>query len=808
MTLARAALAAAAIAGLPLAAQEPLTSATVETLQDGGRLDVPAALAALKLGGEAGRTAAAIVRHEWPLLPAELLDGLGDEPAASALLLRELALAPRPSAASWAESQIARDELPMDVRCYAVAAAARPLRGADADLLIAAAADVDGGDGYRTAAFLLDHDSADRLLGRLHAALLDEGTEFSRLLPFFDRLSGRGYEQLLGLVVSLPPPIRTQLVRYFVQNDVPAFERRAAAALDGEIELEPVWLARAAGLLDEPARVERLLGVIRDQDADFELQQAAFRALLGAEVVAREMLVWTDELEASSRLAVVRKVLDAGVAELPARRIVDWLRDDVRIAQATAAALLRRPVLEPEIEATLRELLGDVVVATPTLPFVMALLYGGSAESVAALWPQLLRSPLFPQFADALARRRAPWGHALLLAELERGADGDGTPARAEQLDAVRLALVALGDRRQLDALVRRARFAEPAFVRRCAHHAEAVGVEHALKLLADAAEVEDEDLAVELIAWAATSRDPAVERELLKLWRPGELDERKLAALHGLAAGSARPRLLASLREAAAAGPLDDGHEAVCYELIATMPAPLSEADVGLLAELALAMPLSDPDRERRRAERWRDGRFGFPLAAAVAHRLRGADPELAHAVFAAAAGRIRAHPDFPALAPQRLLVMWRALVPDPEMQRAIGRATARLLLDATNPTGVGEGPAHLFALEQAELDGELAAAAAHAAAAVARLLRRPSERAAARLFLGERDPAAGIDPWSALAARPFVLQARLQLLAGDRSAAVRELAVARDLAGRDAEAMATIAELTRALSTTKGKQ
>ena len=100
------------------------------------------------------------------------------------------------------------------------------------------------------------------MLGRLHAALLLERADFSRLLPFFDRLSPAGYEQLLGMIAALPENVKTPLCRYFVQNDVPAFRRRAEAALDGEIPLEAVWLARAEELLDQRPRVERLLAVL------------------------------------------------------------------------------------------------------------------------------------------------------------------------------------------------------------------------------------------------------------------------------------------------------------------------------------------------------------------------------------------------------------------------------------------------------------------------------------------------------------------------------------------------------------------
>ncbi|MCA8952706.1 MAG: hypothetical protein KDE27_24560 [Planctomycetes bacterium] len=798
------------VAGLAAATvgQDPLgpepsgpSAAELAARQDRGELDVAAAIAALRVGGEAGRTVAAIVRHEWLEVPAALLDGVQGDHGAMALLLRELALAPRPSLAAWAGQQADRQDLPADLRCYAFAAALRPLAGRDADLLVDTAVDEDGGDGYRTAAWLLDQRSADRLIGRLHAALLQDGVDYTRLLPFFDRLSPRGYEQLIGLCAALPAELRAPLVRYFLQEDVPAFLDRVGAALDGEIPLEPIWLTRSATMLDRPARVDRLLAVLGDQDADVALQDAAFHALVAARIFAAPVL---DRCDVSpDRFSDIRTVLDAGVADLPVDRLLDWLRAEVQIAQLTAAALRRRPVLEPALERTLRDLLGDVVVDTPTLDFAMTLVHKGSPATVAAIWPQLRESALFDQFVDAVVRRGEPWGHELLLGELARVDGAAATPELERRGDAVRLALVALGDRRQLGELVVRAMAEAPGFVRRCTHYATTLSPELALRLLRDAATLEDDDLAVELIGWAATaSADPEVDRELRRIWddRDAEFSERQLAALHGLASGRGRKVLVADLRLAVAPGaPLGDREEALCYELVATMPTPLAATDVELLAEMVLLLPLADPAAERARAERWSDGRVGFPLAAAIGNRLRGGDPEQVEPLFAAVAERARAHPEFAAFAPQRLLVIWRALVPDPAMQAAVARATAALVLAATNPERVGVGVAHLFASELAERRGELAAAADHAAAAVAALLRQPDTASLARLFVGDRDPGAGSDPWSALAARPFVVRARIAFAAGEPDAAARALRNAREFAGRDRGALTTIDELTK---------
>ncbi|MCR9245657.1 MAG: hypothetical protein NXI31_11545 [bacterium] len=790
-----------------------LTAAEVAAAQDGGELTVELAARALRQGDAAAETAAAIVRHEWTELPAALFDAIADEPRACACLLEEFAVAPRPAARNWAQRQAERSKLPRDVRCLALAAAEIRPTGKYADLLVEAAAtndDEEFGNGYRTAAWLLAPRDADRLIGRLHAALLERDAEFARFVPFFDRMSPRGYEHLVGLVLSLPPETKGPLVHYYVQNEVPAFQRRAADALDGKVDLEPIWLAQAEKLLTERSRVDRLLGVLRDDAASAELQQAAFRVLLAAGVVEPAMIAWADLSE--NRLAHVREILTAAVGTIAVDQIIEWLHDDVRIAQVTARALLRRDPLEPAIERELIALLDGVVATTETEPFVMAVLQRGSAEAVAALWPGLRRSQRFPQYVDAIARRRAPFCHALLLAELDQKLEAEqlrveiGEERRAEQLDAVRIGLVSLGDRRQLQQLVERARTSRPAFVRRCTHWADPVGKANSLRLLSDAATVDD-DLAVELITWAATTQDPAVEAELEKIWLKPELTERNIAALSGLGRGAARGRLITALRAAVAAGPLDDRHEALCYELVSTMSTPLVRADYELLAELVLLLPLGDPERDRRRAARWPDGRFGFPLAAAIAHRLRGGDPELAQLVFARFAAQAQEHPEFGAFAPQRLVVLWRTLVPDPAMQAAIGRATAAMLLAATNPEGTGRGAASYYAMQATEAVGKFDEAIGHARRAITSLLRYPVSRRAARIHLGEREPALGQDPWSALAARPFVLQARAALAAGETAAGVRAagmtaavrraLADARKLAGRDRATLATITEL-----------
>lgn len=813
---ARSALALAVVTSLPLAAQQRpvalLTEivgsvvedrdarcAALSELQDRGQLDVATMVTALRAGRDVARMAAAIVRHEWAEVPAALLDGIADDAAARRALLLELALAPRPALTAWAQQEATRDNNEIGLRCLALAASGEKVTARQATMLVEAAIAAEQGEGYQTAVWLLEPEIADRLIGRLHGLLMLEGADIGRLMPFFDRLSPQGLEQLLGLVVTLPAEARVQLTRFFVGNEVPAYRKRVEAALDGRIPLESVWLMRTDGLLVTRPRIDRVLAILTDADQTPEMQSLAFESLVGAGVLEPPVVAWANESE--DRPARIRRLLDVGVAVLPVRQLLAWLGDTSRVAEITAAALVRRPVLEPELQAALRELLRGTVAQGPAQMFAIALLQRGGPDAVTQIWSSLTRSPLFGQFADTLARRRAPWVHEMLLSELMREPDEESVVDRQAQLDAVRLALVSLGDRRELDALVAVAKRSEPAFVRRCTHYAGKLSPKHAVQLLRDAAALADDDLAVELIAWAAMTPDPGVERLLLVEWDKPELSERHLAAVRGLATGAVRPRFVATLRAALAAGPLGDRDEALCYELISTMPTPLRREDVELLAELVVLAPLHDPLSERRRAERWPDGRFGFPLTAAVAHRLRGGDPALVRAVFGAACSKAQGHANVAALARSRFLVLWRSLIPAPEVQLAVGEATAGFVLQLPPLAGVGEGPARLFAMWAAEAAEDWSAADVHARRAVAVLLRDPLQRQAARIFLGERDPGAGVDPACALAAAPYLYSRRRLPAAGGDLIDPGEpwLALAREFAGRDADTLKTIDDLSK---------
>ena len=104
-----------------------------------GRFDVAMAVAALA-DPEPGvaTTAAAIVRHTWVVLPPELFAALSREPTAARVLLRELALAPRPAAAGFAAAQAeAQPSRSLAHRLWALAARGTPLTRSEGELVLA-----------------------------------------------------------------------------------------------------------------------------------------------------------------------------------------------------------------------------------------------------------------------------------------------------------------------------------------------------------------------------------------------------------------------------------------------------------------------------------------------------------------------------------------------------------------------------------------------------------------------------------------------------------------------------------------------
>lgn len=776
-------------------------------LADRGELTLPKVLQVLggKRESEA-RTVAAIVRHEWTELPDALFDGLDENPRAARRFLEELARAPRPMARAWvllqSEPRVART---YDHRLLAMAARAEPLSRKDAALVVESLLHEEPADGFYFACSYLAPKVADGLVGRLHGLLMQDKVTVGSLTPLLDRLSRRGTKSLLGLAVTLPPTVARKLLRQVHDSRPELVEQRLEAALDGRVPLEASWLPFAGKRIDRPERVQRVLAVLRDSD-DADEREAAFEALVAAHAINAEVLDVATDGESLTR---IHRVIARSANEIPSAFVVRWLESTPEVSGAMAQALARRPRLEPEIQAALLALLEEVEQADRMTPLhlVTALVHGGDAAALEKVWPLVLGSSAWRDLLDQLGQRKEPFVYAQLLAALERQrgleVDDQQRERHQEQLDVLRLQLVARGDRRELDLLVANAPQRDATFVRRCRHYAEKLTDEQGARLVAAAWQSEDPEQASELLEWAAAARPQATAKALWQFWNDPPEDAPAVedlfeVAMRLLMATDRREDLLAQLRQAIVAGPLDDQLASLPYEALNGMPEPLHATDIRLCADLLLRVPIADPKAEQRQARRWPDGSYGFPLVQAIASRLRTVDEQQAEIVFAEVVEELRSDPDCARISRQRLKVLWRALSRSPELQQALGCVTSRLWERTSPDEAVDEGVATWLRACDAERRREFATAEELYARAGRELLRLPSRRGEIRWLLGDRNPAGGHDPLAALAAAPY----RMRLLAAraasnERLAAAAE-AMVREFAGHDAATRATVSQPT----------
>lgn len=797
--------------------------AALVALQDRGAL--PPALAVQAMADaddDVARAAAAIVRHEWRELPPALFAGLDASPRAARVFLRELALAPRPAAVAWAAGRCG-PEVARDDRLLALAAGGGALQGEAAELVLQALLDGESGDGLRAALALLPARSADRLLGKLHAALQDGAADVPRCAPLLDRLSPAGLRQLLGLIVSLPDDRALALCDHLQLHAPQRLAERVAAALDDPTPLATCWLPHCGPHLSVPARRERLDALLADAAEPLPRRELAFTGLLAARVVTPAMLEFASDVDTvrSERQLRVRRLLDAAVETIPPDALLRWLDADEQLALRVAQALARRRELEPELGGRLaRDLLAATTADGQYLAAAAAaLVQRGDEASLRAAWPVLRASSRFDDIVDGLARRPEAFAAALLREEFASlaaavGVD-DGTPdaaTRERHRAATALALATRGDADAVQRLVAGAATAAPGFVRRCAHHVPVLPAAAARQLLAtagiSAAGLGGSSLAaeqrVELVSWAAGAvADDDVAAAMAALWpKPpsaaedaGDAADAELVgelrdvALRALMASPRRGELVAQLRAAIVAGPLPERLLPLPYEALGSMPTPLGADDLRLCAELLLWPACTDPARDADAAARFPDGTGGFPLVVAIAQRLRGAPPDAVDAVFATVLAELGSDPRLAALVPQRLLVFWRTLTIEPPLLQKLGERLAPLLRSDDRAL---RGPADRFLGDARLARGEPAVDAMRAA--VAGLLRLPSQRAHARVFLGERDPGAGSDPWAALSAQPYVAMAHAAVAARDGAALQAALHGIREFAGHDAATLATL--------------
>jgi hypothetical protein len=781
--------------------------AALVRLQDRGQLDVAAAVAAMAGGDdEVARSAAAILRHEWVELPDALFRGLDDVPAAARALLQELAMAPRPAASAWAAARSgAGPGRTLDDRLLALAASGVALRAPDADLVLQALVDGSAGDGLRAALAVLPAPLADAQLGKLHAAFAGGRLDVARAAPLLDRLSPRGLRQLLGPIVALPPELATALCEHLHQSAPDLLAERVAAALDDPNELATCWLPYAAPHLDVAARRDRLLALLADPKQAPERREYAFLALSTARCVAPPVLAFATE-EAGPMLERVRRLLAAATDELPAQQLLDWLAADEKLAAATVAALSTRRQLPEAAAMRLVDDLREAGLASGRylFPAAMAVVLRGPEVAVRAVWPMLQRDEGFAQFVDALARRPEPFVGDLLAAGFP---PAEGTPV--EQVAPVALGpggalgaggrRVAAGTGAHAAGVVRAALRAPRADAARRRRAGPAGGG----RLVADGAHRECDRRGVRRRTGRVggrcgrrrRGRGPAAHG----VDRVGRRPDRRRTARSGVAGAAA----FAAARRA--------GRRTA------------HRARGGAVARAVRFARLRSARRHERAPRAGRPRALRRPGAAAAAHRScargRGGGALAARHQWlpagrrgGAAAARQRAGGGGGGLRCGRAGGARRSAASH-DLAAAPAAAVARTRLrrraagcgrggDGAAGAGGGAraedgellGPVHWFAAHEAMARGDLPAAALQAKAAVAGLLRLPQQRGHARVFLGERDPGRGVDPWAALAALPHRLAAEAALATGDATAAAAAQARIREFAGRDHATLASL--------------
>lgn len=761
------------------------------------------ALVALRDGSAAQREAtAARMRHTWHELPAVVADALVAEPALALALGRELALAPRPSWASFVQRKLRDERIAGDERCLWLAARGVPLDQDEAKFVVSVLLAGAGDDGVHAAFAVLPAELADRMVPRIHAALLEGSVTVGDVASWFDRLSDLGRARLLALAVALPPTAATDLCQYMVDAAPAVYMARAAEALDGKIPLERLWLQNAAPLLDRPERIERVRAALADPRADAELRRAAYLTLAQAKAIDDVVL---DHAEACDDPAVgVFHLLDVAIDRIPAERLLTWLRGAPELSTATLMALGRRSRLDATLAAALLEPIRDAGAVTGawTERAAIVLALRAAPEFVVANWSLLRTAAELLPITEALAARGEPRLLELLRGELAAAPAAAVEPVAAQRRRAaLLLALASSGDAPAFAQLVQEAPAWPPALVRRCRalERTPTAAQAEALLAAAEAAAARDEAVAGELFDWAAQCRSAA----LAPRWRRllGNADDLLAheAALRALCAGEDRPALLAQLRERIQDGRWDETFDLLRYEFVSSLGDPVAVAELRLLAELVLLAPLAEPAAEAELVARWPDGAHGFPFVSAVAVALRRAPPAEVATAFGAVAAAVLADPRRDSLSRQRVLLLWRALEPAPALQQAVGIATHACL--QALPGELGRGPAAWFAHQAAAAAGQHAAAADWATAAVAELLAREGQRRDARLFLDERDPTRGYDPWAALSAAPALAIARAAVAAGAVDSARQSAQLALDRCGHDRTARAEITRLLESL-------
>jgi hypothetical protein len=633
----------------------------------------------------------------------------------------------------------------------------------------------------------------------------EQGENVENFLPYLVKTSPAGDQHLLAVASGLDAEACENICTWLATRGSSGLRERVRAALDGEIPLEPHLLSRARHHLDRPERVQRV--VARLVHGGAEEQVKAFDVLVRAGVYDPSML----EYAITGTSVSVRQLTGLPAGRLPDAAILalldsDLTSDVVYACQAAAGRTLGR-----EVEGEVRELAQGRYPHEVRVAATMAMMLAGSAEGVRGLWGRLGRTPeLQIDAVQWLGERGGPQVRELLqeaLAEARLGDAAEGAPQprgpRREDglVDALRMALARLGDRRVFDDLIASAWERSARYLRQCRSFAvEAMGMEHVAQIVEGLRGSDvPEPVRIELVSWLGMRPDLEVQQALEGLVASDPSEWVRMEAWRGLLAGPRRVALTAELFQAMGR-PLDDRLGDLAYEVVGSGRPPLTEKDMELMARLVLQSPLTRPEEEVRMDLTFYSPRAGFPMLGLVIQQLRhdpGAGPG---AVFAAVVDEVLREEDVGLLSRRRCLSFLLQSCVDPRVRDGVGPPVARLLLAI--PEGQGHGLAHWLLGEQAEAEGDYQRASVHFAQAARALLRDPDPLRVVRPFLGDRDAVRAVDPLAALAARGPILAARVALERGDRPRAARELTVAAEMAVGDHETAREVLRLQTELN------
>ncbi len=768
----------------------PVAEAAVVELAARGRLTDPdvVGLLASDAPAVAVAMAASILAEEHAQLPADLWRDLVAAPDAAERLLRALADRPRLDHVPHLERLLEAEATPPGVRLLALAALPRARQTFAHARLVLSVLDREAiGHLPDFAASRLSSRVADGLVAGVHAAALD-GKALTAMLPLLQNVSHVGEQHLVGLASAEVAADSEAICAWLEARRSPALGARVRAALDGEIPLDVWWLRRAGPHLQDPVRRAR---VLTELGAGGDRAAIAFEALLDAECFEPAMAAYALAHQ-DDRHRALRDVLRLPRRVLPVEFVRGLLTHEDPTIQMVAVNALPVDAIDEGTEAAVvacfRAATDDRVLGACARVLIA---FGAQAEASAA-FHRALGAGFGEAAVEWVTERPRAFSLALLRAERE---------VRTERrlLDDLDIGMARLGDRDRALDLLQRLTDLEPRLRKRAIAavrgHVQDDAVALALRTL-----VETSDLDSTLREAMVDALLPRAAQEVTWLRARFEKEEDydvRLAALRGLLATGVGEAMVRELTADFGRRSLREADEDLLQEVLgaAPLPLPAAVAEIGLRA--VLVAPLGNPVSEAGHtlADTGTAAHYPFvlPLTDLIRRGPTAAQGDAVRSVVAEARDTRNAH----ALSRRRLGYLLSELALAAEPLTLGGDALARAIVAAPDRDETWLGPAHVLLGQRAEADGDLAAAAAAYRTAHLHCVRHPLPNVIRRRFVGDPDPARGVVPLAALAARADLLLARQARAAGDLATARAHLAAAAIAADGDDAATAEVAAL-----------